>query len=121
MRRGNSPHTIATINFRSPQAVKTKKVGRPSRDSKFKEAARIYSLLGDATRLKVVQLLRDQGELCFQDIVEKLNLGISSVAIGHHTRMLWRGGILNQRPEGRFSYYSVDRDIVNKYLPDNLF
>jgi ArsR family transcriptional regulator, arsenate/arsenite/antimonite-responsive transcriptional repressor len=120
MRRGNSPHTIATINFGSTQAVKTKKVGRPSRDSKFKEAARVYKFLSDPFRLKVVQYLMEHGETSLSELVDAIS-DLSVPASNHHIKWLLLGGIIKKRNEGRYCYYSVNAEIVSKYLPDDLF
>lgn len=74
----------------------------------------IYKALSDETRLKILKLL-ENGELCVCDIVSAFNT--SQPKISFHLSVLKDAGLINDRKEGKWSYYSLkDDDIFKRFL-----
>jgi len=70
---------------------------------KFEALARVFHSLGDKTRLRIMALLAES-EMNVTTICKKLRLPQSSVS--EHLRLLCVGGLLVNRREGNFIYYS---------------
>lgn len=64
-----------------------------------------FRVLGDATRLAIIRLLIDEGELNVGEIVERLDS--SQANVSKHLRTLASAGIVARRPVGTAAYYSV--------------
>ncbi|MCK9519266.1 MAG: metalloregulator ArsR/SmtB family transcription factor [Dehalococcoidia bacterium] len=64
-----------------------------------------FRVLGDATRLKILQVLLEEGELNVGELVERMEL--SQANISKHLRVLHDAAIVARRPQGTAAYYSV--------------
>jgi DNA-binding transcriptional ArsR family regulator len=64
-----------------------------------------FRVLGDSTRLSMLSLLIDAGEMNVGEIVDKL--GASQANVSKHLRVLHEAGIVTRRAEGTSAYYSV--------------
>jgi DNA-binding transcriptional ArsR family regulator len=64
----------------------------------------ILQVLGDPTRLQIVEVLRD-GEHSVNDIVESVVIDQSGVS--RHLRILHEAGFVRVRPEGQKRFYSL--------------
>ncbi len=64
-----------------------------------------FRVLGDATRLSIIRILLDEGEMNVGEIVERIDT--SQANISKHLRVLHEAGIVARRPEGTAAYYSV--------------
>ena len=64
-----------------------------------------FRVLGDATRLSIIRILLDEGELNVGEIVERLDT--SQANISKHLRVLHDAGIVARRPDGTAAYFSV--------------
>jgi ArsR family transcriptional regulator len=82
----------------------------------FKDLNRLGLIISERTRLKIITLLKAQ-ELPASKINQKLHLPQNIVS--HHLMILRTNGALDQRHEGRFIYYSVNRKNL-KALNDSL-
>ncbi len=71
----------------------------------FAEAAELFKVLGDATRLRILDALSG-GEMRVQDIADKLEMTQS--AISHQLHTLKGHRVVKSRREGRWIYYSLD-------------
>lgn len=69
-----------------------------------KDASRIFSLLGDETRMKIILAL-SKGELCVYHICEIT--GGKQSAISQHLRKLKDNNIVKSRKEGNLVLYSL--------------
>jgi len=67
--------------------------------------ARLFRTLGDATRLRVVELLIEQGELHQMEIVRRLDASQARVS-EHLTCLIWCG-FVSTRTEGRRTFDRV--------------
>ncbi|MGI8519409.1 MAG: ArsR/SmtB family transcription factor [Actinomycetota bacterium] len=75
----------------------------PLSDSEL--VARMFRTLGDATRLRIVELLIEQGELHQMEIVRRL--GASQARVSEHLACLTWCGFVASRSEGRKTLYCV--------------
>jgi ArsR family transcriptional regulator len=66
--------------------------------------ARLFHALSDETRLCLLAMLRD-GERCVCDLTGALDSGQSRLSF--HLKTLKDAGLVRDRREGRWSYYSV--------------
>jgi ArsR family transcriptional regulator, arsenate/arsenite/antimonite-responsive transcriptional repressor len=99
----------------------------------MREVAAVLKALSDETRLKMLGLLFEEGEMCVCDFVEVL--GITQSKASRHLRYMVNAGLLADRREGVWSYYRVVarpgplqksviagmRKIVPQQVPDELF
>lgn len=77
------------------------------------EAADVFSLLGDLSRIRILQALSTT-ELCVCDLATIL--GTSSSAVSHQLRLLRAKGIVRFRREGKIAYYSLTDEHVHQLL-----
>jgi len=75
--------------------------------SKLDAAVEISRALGHPARLRIVAMLRT-GELCVCQITEVLQLAQSTVS--NHLRELRRAGMISERKDGRWVYFSLCSD-----------
>jgi len=71
----------------------------------FVQASELFKVLGDATRLRILDALSG-GELRVQEIASRLDMTQS--AISHQLHTLKDHRVLKARREGRWIYYSID-------------
>jgi ArsR family transcriptional regulator len=67
--------------------------------------AEFFSILGDPTRVRIVDVLAE-GELCVCDIAAEI--GISESAVSHQLRLMRAMRMVRGRRDGRSVYYSLD-------------
>ncbi len=75
----------------------------------YQEHAKVFKALCDENRLKVLEMLTT-GEKCACRLLEQLN--ISQSTLSHHMKILCESGIVKGRNEGKWTYYSIDKDGV---------
>jgi ArsR family transcriptional regulator len=73
-------------------------------------AAALFHALSDEIRLEVVQLLLD-GEQCVCDLS---SLDMAQSKLSWHLKTLKEAGIITDRREGRWVYYSLNRDVLGE-------
>lgn len=76
------------------------------------DVARICKALGDANRLEIVQMLSD-GEKCGCKLLERFE--ITQPTLSHHMKILVECGLVNDRREGKWHYYSLNCEMLNDY------
>ena len=67
-------------------------------------ASQLFHALSDETRLGILEKLRG-GELCVCDLQH--NLEAAQSRLSFHLRVLKDAGVVTDRKEGRWSYYSI--------------
>ncbi|MCE5322535.1 metalloregulator ArsR/SmtB family transcription factor [bacterium] len=72
----------------------------------------VFKALGDPTRIRIVQMLAQHGEVCVCRIVDEL--GMHQPAISHHMAKLKQVGLLNARKEGQWIHYSLKVDVFKE-------
>lgn len=98
---------------KSKKSGKTEKAGRKKAGDEVSEdeAALIFRALGDETRLRIVGMLEEH-ELCAADLLKSVSIVQSTLS--HHMKILCDSGAVNCRREGRWSYYSINEEIMEK-------
>ena len=76
--------------------------------------ARLFRALGDATRLRVLELLMEEGELHQMELVRRL--GATQNRISEHMSCLVWCGFVQSRIEGRRTLYRVTNRNVGSLL-----
>jgi ArsR family transcriptional regulator, arsenate/arsenite/antimonite-responsive transcriptional repressor len=62
--------------------------------------------LSDATRLEIVRLLSENGELCACELLKKLS--ITQGTLSHHMKDLAASGIVVVRKDGKWCHYALN-------------
>ncbi|WP_082920769.1 helix-turn-helix transcriptional regulator [Rhodococcus sp. YH3-3] len=70
------------------------------------DASAVLDALGDPTRREILLVL-GEGEKSVNDIAERIT-HVGRTAVSSHLRVLRLAGVVSERREGRFRYYSVD-------------
>ena len=71
------------------------------------KAATLFHALSDQTRLELIEKLKG-GEHCVCELTDALQTGQSRLSF--HLRVLKEAGLIHDRPEGRWMYYSLNRE-----------
>ncbi len=77
--------------------------------------ARIYSALGEPTRLRVLRVLAARGEMSCGQLAQEVDITASTGS--HHIAELMDCGLLQMRKKGRFHLLSVRREVLAKFAP----
>jgi ArsR family transcriptional regulator len=70
-----------------------------------------FHALSDVTRLEIMERLKD-GEHCVCDLTEALKTGQSRLSF--HLKVLKDAGLITDRPEGRWTYYALNREALEE-------
>ena len=82
-------------------------------ESAIMDAADMFSVLGDTTRLRVlVSLLH--GELCVTDIAAAT--GVNRTTISHQLRVLRSNNMVDRRRDGKVVYYTIANETLTHLL-----
>jgi|JI8StandDraft_2_1071088.scaffolds.fasta_scaffold45697_2 DNA-binding transcriptional ArsR family regulator len=80
----------------------------PLRDTTLADCHQLFEDLAQENRLKIVELLLMVHEANVTDL--QLRLKLDQALISHHLKVLCDGGLVKVRKEGKFSFYSIDRN-----------
>jgi ArsR family transcriptional regulator, arsenate/arsenite/antimonite-responsive transcriptional repressor len=78
-------------------------------EQSVEQALRIFRALGDENRLRLIAQLRD-GEQCVCDLSEAI--GASQPLLSFHLKTLKDAGLVTDRREGRWVYYTLNAEAV---------
>lgn len=73
-------------------------------DLDLDRAVALFHALSDATRLSILEMLRG-GERCVCELTDELDAAQSRLSF--HLKVLKDAGLVTDRREGRWSYYSI--------------
>jgi ArsR family transcriptional regulator len=76
-------------------------------------AARLFHALSDRTRLSILERLRF-GERCVCDMTDALDAAQSRLSF--HLKVLKDAGLVTDRPEGRWMYYTLNQDTLGEVV-----
>jgi DNA-binding transcriptional ArsR family regulator len=85
-------------------------------NEEVKQAVKVYKALGEPTRIKIAMLLTEEMNLCCSDIGSKLE-SVAGSTLSHHLKQLTECGLLTLRKDGTYIYYSVNKEVAQKYAP----
>jgi len=80
------------------------RLARHTRTPDLARAERLFHALSDATRLSILEMLRD-GERCVCELQDELDAAQSRLSF--HLRVLKEAGLVADRRQGRWSYYTI--------------
>jgi ArsR family transcriptional regulator, arsenate/arsenite/antimonite-responsive transcriptional repressor len=82
-------------------------------DEEASATAELFKALGDPARVKIVNLIATASEpVCACEFNEALEL--SQPTVSHHLKKLTDAGLLEREQRGKWAYFSLKRDAVNK-------
>jgi ArsR family transcriptional regulator len=84
--------------------IKTSRIYDRGNDS-VREYVRVFRAFSDENRVRVIELL-SAGEQCACVLLDDLK--ISQPTLSHHMKILAESGIVKQRRQGKWSYYSIN-------------
>ncbi|RZT16450.1 ArsR family transcriptional regulator [Fictibacillus sp. BK138] len=70
----------------------------------------VFSVLSDPTRRSIIEQL-SKGERSVQELAEPFDMSLP--AISKHLKVLENAGLVTQRKEGRYRYYSIKPDSID--------
>lgn len=73
----------------------------------YKSVARMFKALDDEKRLQILDMIHG-GEKCACVILEDMQ--ISQSTLSHHMKILCESGIVHGRKDGKWVYYSIDKE-----------
>ena len=76
------------------------------------DVVKIGKALSDENRVKILQMLTD-GEKCGCKLLEAFE--ITQPTLSHHMKILCDSGLVDARKDGKWSHYSVNRDVVREF------
>jgi len=85
-------------------------------NAELRQAVKVYKALGEPTRLKIAMLLVEEKNLCCSGIKETLE-SVAGSTLSHHLKQLTDCGLLDMRKDGTYIFYSVNREVAQKYAP----
>jgi ArsR family transcriptional regulator len=75
--------------------------------------AELFKALADPARVRIVNTLATAGEpVCACEF--EPSLGLSQPTVSHHLRKLTEVGLLEREQRGKWAYFSLQRDAVEK-------
>lgn len=74
--------------------------------TKNQKVAGLFHALSDETRLGILERLKG-GELCVCDLMDAM--GAAQSRLSFHLKVLKEAGVIQDRPEGRWIYYSLNK------------
>ncbi len=67
----------------------------------------VFKAFSDESRVKILGLLKE-GEMCGNAILEQMQIGQSTLS--HHMKLLVESGIVAARKDGKWTYYSINKE-----------
>jgi len=82
-------------------------------DEEAAATAALFSALGDPARVRIVNLLATADRaVCVCDFMQPL--GLSQPTVSHHLKKLTDAGLLEREQRGRWAYYTLNPEAVNR-------
>ncbi|MEQ9102387.1 MAG: metalloregulator ArsR/SmtB family transcription factor [Imperialibacter sp.] len=81
----------------------------------LKNLTRLFNLSGNAARLKILYLLKREGEMCPCDLSDVLEISVGGVS--QHLRKLKDGGLVVDKKVGQTVFYSLVAQSTELLLP----
>lgn len=74
----------------------------------------VLKALADANRIKIIELVRQEGHVCARDVLDELD--ITQPTLSHHMKVLTSCGIIISEKNGRWRRYRVNEELASKFL-----
>jgi ArsR family transcriptional regulator, lead/cadmium/zinc/bismuth-responsive transcriptional repressor len=73
-----------------------------------------FSALSDETRLSILYALKENGNMCVNDICKAT--GKDQSLVSHHMSCLRNCGLVNTEKDGKFVVYSIKNELISQIL-----
>lgn len=107
-KRTTTPDLCGVPCFKGDLVARLRK--RLPSEARLKQIRVVFGALADEQRLKILLALKAGSELCVCDVAHVLDVSVSVAS--HHLRKLRDLGILDDRSDGKMSYYSLRASFV---------
>jgi ArsR family transcriptional regulator len=84
----------------------------------MRKAVKVFRALSDETRIRLIKLLEDAGEVCVCDIMKAMD--ISQTRASRNLNILKEAGLVSDRRDKRWIYYSVNKKTADECCGDVL-
>jgi ArsR family transcriptional regulator len=82
-------------------------------DDEADATAELFKALSDPARVRIVNVIaRGREAVCACELYEPL--GLSQPTVSHHLKKLTDAGLLEREQRGKWAYFSLKRDAVDK-------
>jgi ArsR family transcriptional regulator, arsenate/arsenite/antimonite-responsive transcriptional repressor len=82
-------------------------------DEEATATAELFKALGDPTRVRILNLIARSGvPVCACDLNEPV--GLAQPTVSHHLKKLVDAGLLEREQRGKWAFFSLKRDAVEK-------
>ncbi len=78
------------------------------------EASILFKALSEPNRVKIVKVLYHNKEFCVNELLNKVDCGQSTLCF--HLKTLVNVNLLRQRKDGRKTYYSCNKELVDQLM-----
>ncbi|GAB2733330.1 ArsR/SmtB family transcription factor [Sinomonas soli] len=97
-----------------------KKICGLNPDSQYVDlAVEVFSMLADATRVRIILALRAQGELSVNELAE--SVGKAPAGVSQHLAKLRLARIVTARQEGTRAFYRLANEHASQMVSDAIF
>ena len=72
----------------------------------YVQRARVFKALADPHRLRILDLLSEEGTLCGTELAERV--GISLALLSHHWKILIDAGLISREQRGQTKYCTIE-------------
>ncbi len=87
-------------------------------EAPLRKVESLFSALGDFTRLRVLELVTKEQELCSCELMAALRL--TQPTTSHHLGILERAGLLRSRREGKWVFYQLANPAIKLILTKSM-
>jgi len=99
------PLDSCAVRLVDPERVAAVRARLPAADA-AERLARVFHVLGEPARVRIVTALLEAGELCVCDLAA--TVGMTEAQTSQHLRVLRSERTVRNRRDGRMVYYSLD-------------
>ena len=97
----------------------TSRCGRLPQSEYVERAVEVFSMLADATRVRIIMALRDASELSVNRLAETVDK--SPAAVSQHLAKLRLARIVSTRQEGTRIFYRLENEHAQQLVADAIF
>ena len=80
----------------------------------YAEYVPVFKAISDETRLKIIDMLSNDIEMCACHILEEFS--ISQPTLSYHMKILSDSGLVNARRDGAWMKYTLNKERANEVL-----
>ena len=99
---------------RSPDELRSLRKRLAAHATRLRRSSEHYALLAGETRLKIMHLLGETGELCVCDLATILEM--TPAAVSQHLSRLRSGRMVGSRRDGMTIYYRLTETVDPKFV-----